>query len=45
MIVSVVATLVVVYIVPCVLFAGILMIGVVSTAIDREVEGVNIGAR
>ena len=38
------AALSVVDIVPCVLFASILMIGVVGAVIDCEVEGVNVGA-
>ena len=35
---------VVVYIVPSVLLAGILMEGVMSAVMDYKVEGVNIGA-
>ena len=43
-VVGVCATLSVVDIVPCILFASILMIGVVSAVIDCEVEGVNVSA-
>ena len=38
------AALSVVDIVPCILLAGILVIGVVGAVIDCEVEGVNVGA-
>ena len=38
------AALSVVDIVPCILFASILMIGVVGAVIDCEVEGINVGA-
>ena len=38
------AALSVVDIVPCVLFASILMEGVICAVMDYEVEGVNIGA-
>ncbi len=43
-IISVGTTLVVAYIVPSVLFAGILMEGVMSAVMDYEVKSVNIGA-
>ena len=43
-VVGVCATLSVVDIVPCILFASILMIGVVGAVIDCEVEGVNVSA-
>ena len=35
----------VVDIVPCILFASILMIGVVGAVINYEVEGIDVGAR
>ena len=38
------AALSVVDIVPCILFASILMIGVVGAVINYEVEGVNVSA-
>ena len=38
------AALSVVDIVPCILFASILMIGVVGAVVDCEVKGVNVGA-
>ena len=43
-IVGVSSTQVVVYIVPSVLIAGILMEGVMSAVMDYEVKSVNIGA-
>ena len=43
-IIGVGTTLVVVYIMPNVLLASILVIGVVRAVIDCEVEGVNVGA-
>ena len=39
------AALSVVDIVPCILFASILMIGVVGAVINYEVEGIDVGAR
>ena len=38
------AALSVVDIVPCILFASILMIGVVGAVINYEVEGIDVGA-
>ena len=43
-VVGVSSTQVVVYIVPSVLLAGILVIGVVCAIIDCQVEGVDVGA-
>ena len=42
--VSICTALSVVDIVPCILFASILMEGVICAVMDYEVEGVNIGA-
>ena len=42
--VSICTALSVVDIVPCILFASILMEGVICAVIDCEVEGVNVGA-
>ena len=39
------STQVVVYIVPSVLLTGILVIGVVRTVVNCQVEGIGIGAR
>ena len=44
-IIGVGTTLDVVYIMPCVLLASILMIGVVGAVINYEVEGIDVGAR
>ena len=44
-VVSICAALSVVDIVPCILFASILMIGVVGAVINYEVEGIDVGAR
>ena len=44
-VVGVSSTQVVVYIVPSVLLAGILVIGVVRTVVNCQVEGIGIGAR
>ena len=43
-VVSICTALSVVDIVPCILFASILMIGVVGAVVDCEVKGVNVGA-
>ena len=42
--VSICTALSVVDIVPCILFASILMIGVVGAVINYEVEGIDVGA-
>ena len=43
-IICICAALSVVDIVPCILFASILMIGVVGAVINYEVEGIDVGA-
>ena len=43
-VVSICTALRVVDIVPCILFASIMMIGVVGAVVDCEVEGIDVGA-
>ena len=43
-VIGVCATLSIVDFVPCILFASIMMIGVVGAVVDCEVEGIDVGA-